>query len=333
MARFAVDALSIAAAIVTLATRAEADQAPARARADALFNDARAKMAHGDYAGACPELAESESLDPAVGTMMNLAMCHEQIGQTATAARLWKDAARLADERGQVERATASRDRAAALEPTLPRVHVDLATPTAGQPFRVSIDGLAVTDLGAATPVDPGAHDLLVTVAGRRPWSTRFGAKPGQLTALLVPPLEPESGAADPPSGALPATRPLPSRESPWTSRSPVPWVVAGVGVAGLGVSAAFGIAALASKQSAYHDNNCVQRTVLNCNPAAMADIDRARSQATVSDVSLAIGSGALLAAVVVWAVGAQRTAPPALLSVEPAVSRESWSVAVSRQW
>jgi hypothetical protein len=46
------------------------------ARAAALFTEeGRQLMAAGDYAAACPKLAESQSLEPAADTALDLGIC------------------------------------------------------------------------------------------------------------------------------------------------------------------------------------------------------------------------------------------------------------------
>src|SRR5262249_55537702 len=47
------------------------------AAAEALFRQGRQAMEAKDFATACPKFAESQRLDPAVGTLMNWATCEE----------------------------------------------------------------------------------------------------------------------------------------------------------------------------------------------------------------------------------------------------------------
>src|SRR5439155_15265716 len=72
---------------------ARADAEPA-AVAQALFEQARQDMKHGDYRAACPKLVESERIDPANGTLFNLMLCEEQLGKIASA---WLHAKELLD--------------------------------------------------------------------------------------------------------------------------------------------------------------------------------------------------------------------------------------------
>src|SRR5665213_1764373 len=60
------------------------------ATADVLFNDARAAMAAKKFDLACAKFRESNRLDPAVGTLFNLANCEAQRGQLVTAWTLYR---------------------------------------------------------------------------------------------------------------------------------------------------------------------------------------------------------------------------------------------------
>ena len=61
-----------------------AAQAHDRAAGEALFQEGRRLMKTHDFAPACSKFEESLRLDPATGTLLNLADCEEQLGHTAT---------------------------------------------------------------------------------------------------------------------------------------------------------------------------------------------------------------------------------------------------------
>src|SRR5271163_2218463 len=67
-------------------------QASDPAAADALFQKGREAAEKGDWASACPKFSESQRLDPAPGTLLNLADCEEHLGQVASAHEHYKTA-------------------------------------------------------------------------------------------------------------------------------------------------------------------------------------------------------------------------------------------------
>src|SRR5258708_3956605 len=87
---------------------------PAEARADTLFTAAKQLRAGGQVADACPMFAESKRLAPAVGVTLYLADCYERLGRTASAWDQFRDAERLAHERGDEKRASVAHGRAQA---------------------------------------------------------------------------------------------------------------------------------------------------------------------------------------------------------------------------
>jgi len=102
-ARFA--ALAVAVACGLAVAPAWGDGASSIAVAQVLYDDAKAAMAKGDYATACQKFAESHRLDPATGgTLLNLAVCHEKMGKTATAWAEFIEAEALAHQYNRRDR-------------------------------------------------------------------------------------------------------------------------------------------------------------------------------------------------------------------------------------
>src|SRR5512134_2148923 len=66
---------------------------PETTDADRLFEEGRALAKEKRYSEACDRFDRSFKLDPTVGTELNLADCHEQLGHLTEALRLFSDAA------------------------------------------------------------------------------------------------------------------------------------------------------------------------------------------------------------------------------------------------
>src|SRR5678815_2674366 len=78
----------------------------------ALFDDAKRLMASGRAAEACPKLAESQRLDPGVGTLLNLGDCYDQTGKPSRAWATFREAEAAALREGQSDRVRYAKRRA-----------------------------------------------------------------------------------------------------------------------------------------------------------------------------------------------------------------------------
>src|SRR5271154_3787145 len=68
------------------ATAAADEPSPANTvLAETLFREGKELMAAKQFDAACPKLAESNRLDPGIGTLLALALCHEGEGRIASA--------------------------------------------------------------------------------------------------------------------------------------------------------------------------------------------------------------------------------------------------------
>jgi hypothetical protein len=268
-----------------------------KARAEALFQDAKALMAKGDYAQACPKLARSHSLDPAVGTLLNLALCYERAGKSASAWASYKQAAAAARTAGQTDRERFAREHAQILEPNLGTINVSVQGSTPG--IEVRLDGALVeqAEWGIAVPVDAGSHRIEAHAPGRKKWASAVDARDGAKLDVVVPVLD----AAEAPTGqGKPEPKPL---IGPATGPSPLPpppsepaakkgpWVALGIagvvtGAAGIGIGSIFGVLALDSKSAL--DSMCVAHD--RCPPSQQSVIDDLNTRATVSTIAFALG-------------------------------------------
>lgn len=188
--------------------------------AEVLFREAIEAIDHGNVKIACAKFEESQKLDPAIGTLMNLAACHEREGKTATAWTEYAQAASQAASSGQKEREKLARTRVLALEKQVRRVVVTAPTrPARG--MAVKLDGDVFTTFGSAVPLDPGEHVLEASAPGKKPWRTtvRVASTAGTDTQA-IPDL------ADAPPDPVPPPTPVAVRPPPRTGGAgPAPTV------------------------------------------------------------------------------------------------------------
>ena len=134
---------------------AAADPTPEDAAlATTLFQDGRALMAAGRLAEACPKLEESQRLDPGGGTLLNLALCHEQAGRLARSWSEFNDAAAVARRDGRRDRELAADSHAAALWPRLSKLTVSVPPASIVEGLRVGL-GRARDDSSRLVDGDP----------------------------------------------------------------------------------------------------------------------------------------------------------------------------------
>ena len=218
--------LACAATIIAIpfalahAARAEEKSAPAL-RAQALFEEGRLLMNGENYAAACPKFAESQELDPAPGTILNLAVCHERANKLASAWAEFRTAEATAQAVGQKARADLARKKSEALELRLSRLtlNVRMDAQIYGLEIRCNGEGVRPTDWGVAIPHDGGAYVLEATAAGRETWKRTIELNAsGETMELAVPVLQPAPAPPPPPKAVAPAPVALLPLEKPLTA-------------------------------------------------------------------------------------------------------------------
>jgi hypothetical protein len=167
--------------------------------AQALFEEARTLMTAGRYDEACAKLSESQHLDPASGTLLNLAVCHEKQGKTATAWAEYNDVLAITRKEGNLERQKIASQRIRELEPMLSHLSVSSPSEVVKRDLMIKLDGvqLGAAAWGMAIPVDPGVHFVEITAPGRKPWSGSVAVGSGGASSVVtVLALDPQENPA-----------------------------------------------------------------------------------------------------------------------------------------
>src|SRR5579859_7080743 len=176
------------------------------AMAEALFQEGRKLVEQKRYADACPKFAESERLDPGIGTLLNLAACHELEGKTATSWSEFTQALGQAERESRADAGQFARTHLAALTPKLPKIVINVPAENDAPGLEVTLDGQALGKpaWGVAAPIDPGNHVIAAVATGRKRWSTQVMFAASEQKAVVVPALEVEAEEPAPVAIALP---------------------------------------------------------------------------------------------------------------------------------
>ncbi len=274
--------------IATTASAAEPADAKVGARndpaaAEALFREGRKLMTAGKLDDACNRFDESYRLDPAPGTLLNVAECARRRGKTATAWGQFLEAARVFRRRNEERRAQFADQEAKKLEPLLAHLVVRADEPPAD--LVVARDGAEIgsTSLGLKLPIDPGNVLVEARAKGRKPYSTKVAVADKKTVEVRIPKLEVEPEPVVAPASPS-ATRPESNGGDGMRIAS---FVVGGVGLASLAVGGAF--VGLTASQAGELELLCPSNT---CATAEARDaLASANLYANVANATLIAGS------------------------------------------
>ncbi|WP_394831512.1 hypothetical protein LVJ94_33875 [Pendulispora rubella] len=290
--------------ILSCAAPAYAGDTPARdpMAAEAAFSDARSLMKEGRFEEACPKLETSHRLDPALGTLLNLAECFVRTGRTASGWLNYREAAAMALRQGETKREAIARERARGLEPRLCRLVVH--APDSVEELRR--DGVLVRreDRDQGVPIDPGTHVLEATGRGFAPLVVHVeivgvGPTEGACKPVVVD-VPAELGGSlpepEPPPVSIEIVPPVSARREPaappqasprWTLPHTLSVVAAGAGLVALGVGAGFALDARATERDA--DGLCRAEGCTLEGRDRHADAGRSADMATMSIIAGAV--------------------------------------------
>ncbi len=281
-------AASVLASVLLAAPVAHADETKEQA-ADRLFREATKLEDSGNYEAACPRLEQSNATNPAIGTQFNLADCYEHLGKLGHALRLFRSVQAIAKAAGKQQREMSARERADALEPRVPRLHIEVA-PGADPPgLDIRADGVTLPPeaWSGGLPLDTGAHTVSAAAPGRIGWSTSFEASRAGNLRVVVPRL------AEIVTQERPVVAP-----APHAGGVPTVALVTGiVGLVGLGVGAIAGGVSLADHNGAVQSCPSHQCT----SKSSAGQWNDAVTWGNVSTVAFVVGGVGIAGASVFW--------------------------------
>jgi hypothetical protein len=263
--------------------------------AEALFRHGRELLDAGKVTEACEKFAASQRADPALGTLLNLAACHERDGRTATAWSEFTDAYGEAS-RAHDKRASYAQSRLVALEKNLYRVIIEVADPPAELVVRLDGQALGREALGTPLPVNPGERTIDASAPGRQSWTRKLAVpRTAGQERIAIPVLAVMDAPPPPrPAPAIQAEPPPPpavaneADHAVWSRRRVGLGVAAG-GVAATTVGVIFGVKAMSRNDDS--KKHCQQNV---CDPTGVKLNSDARSAATASTVFFGVGLAAL---------------------------------------
>ncbi len=298
--------IALAGALLIIPTTALAQSAGA----DVLFDQGRKLMASKHYAEAAHTFEQSNGLDPAPGTLLNLAECYMKLGRTASAWSTYREAAALAANAHQAARQEFAKKHAGELEARLSTLKVAVPAAARVRGLVIKRNGKEVPDAlwGQDVPLDPGTITVEASAPGKQDWSTQIAlGDNGQHAVIPVPALAdvaaptpaPAPVAPGPGTTARPETLPPtaappppetdePAQQDAGSTARTAGWIVGGVGVVG----AAVGTVMYLHSQSTISDANCPNNVCTNTDDRDKHE--QGRTQEKSAFVVLGVG-GALI--------------------------------------
>ncbi|MGO8995912.1 MAG: hypothetical protein ACLQVI_21575 [Polyangiaceae bacterium] len=277
-----------------------------RALAEMLFFTGKGMMGDGRIPQACQKFAESYRLDPAAGTLLNLAVCHEKEGKIASSWGEFRQALAEAKRANRQDRIDLAEEAIKRIEPDLPFVAINV-------PAGVKVAGLEIRRNGVPLqagawdtelPIDPGTNEILVTAPLYKPETKTVTIDKKQHLSVTIDALE-----------LAPVFKPPPPY---WTSERKLG---AGLLVGGAVVAIVGGVfGGLALSEKSTSDQNCpTQDGQLRCTTTGANAMSTAQTDAWVADFGIGIGAAAIVVGgVMILTGGAKEEAGPAPKGAPP---------------
>jgi hypothetical protein len=282
-------ACACAIAIACAASDARADEPPQTTEsADALVRHGVELRKQGNDEAALAEFSRAFALDPTPAHQAQVALAEQALGRWI-AAEVDLGAALAAKDDPWVERNRAALEGAMRIVArhlgwVIVSVNVEGA--------ELSLDGRPLRPGESRVPA--ASSVLLVRAPGYEPDVRRIDVPPEGRAQIHVE----LTSMARPAPVAVPAPAPPPEIVAPARPSRIAPLTLGAIAIAGIGVGSYFGIRTFVKKGE--RDDHCP--TGIGCDPTGHAADDDARSSATISTISFAVGGAAGVASAL-WLV------------------------------
>jgi hypothetical protein len=267
---------------------------------ESLFRRGRLALNAAEFEVARDFFERSFRVDPALGTLLNLAVCEEKLGRLLKAHARLQQALAVANP-GDKRRVLITQ-RLVELEQRIPRLRLELEAPLApGVELFLDEQPISIHALAADVPLDAGPHVVRCASARSVVCSASVQLGERETRSLRLRIHNETNGDArtseSPRSGRETSRAPdrAPAHQSP--SRTLV-WVLGGMGVAGLGMGLAGGLIVLDAKTDV--SRHC---DVEGCDSKGRDAAARGKLFSLVSTVSTGLGVGLLGGAAYVFLV------------------------------
>lgn len=159
---------------------------PEKLRADKLFEDGRRYLTAKEYALACTAFEQSHQADPAIGTLLNIALCYEEWGKLAAAYRAYVEAEKLAQARAD-DREKGARQKIDELSPRVPHLTVTIPADTdVAMIFTFDGKDITRTELTTEMLLEAGKHVIEAKMTGRPTKTTEVVLRQGERRVIDI---------------------------------------------------------------------------------------------------------------------------------------------------
>jgi hypothetical protein len=266
-------------------------------KADELFSRGKERLAASDYAAACPLLAESYQLDPATGSMLALAICHERQGKLGSALHDYQEVVTRSRAENRPDREEAAQAQILALHSKVSTLTLLIAHKPPDLTIRVNDVPLAKDELGRPLPMDGGFVVIEVEAKDRAIWTKHVTlADSGDALTLTIPSLgeAPANVPALPPPVVHATASPKPVKKARLSATE-----VAGIAMmaaSAIGAGVAIGYTTKALHKNSESEDKCAGDLCTPAGREARLDARKAGDVATVAVIATtAVASAGLI--------------------------------------